>query len=187
MDDAELRKKLEQLDELIDRQAINDCIQRYSHGIDRFDAEALASVYHDDALDDHGSFIGRGHDMAGYWHELIGKEGIVSQHHVTTSTVELDGDTAHAETYGMAVIRHHDGKKIGIGGGRYVDRLEKRNGEWRIAARICVVEWRGSFDAGDMEVSDQTFVTGKRDRTDVRYMRPLEVTREQRVDRDPQR
>lgn len=28
-----------------------------------------------------------------------------------------------------------------MSGGRYIDRMEKREGTWKIAARKCLVEW----------------------------------------------
>ena len=46
------------LQQLIDRQQIHDCILRYCSGVDRFDREMLLSVYHPDAMDDHGAFVG---------------------------------------------------------------------------------------------------------------------------------
>src|SRR5215813_10484109 len=44
--------------ELLDRQAILDCIHRYCRGVDRFDRDMVLSVYHPDAIDHHGAFVG---------------------------------------------------------------------------------------------------------------------------------
>jgi hypothetical protein len=38
-----------------------------------------------------------------------------------------------------------------VAGLRYVDRFEHRNGEWRIAKRVCVFEWRRTDPVGDGE------------------------------------
>ena len=38
----------------------------YCRGIDRCDAALVASVYHPDGTDDHGSFVGLGTDFAVY-------------------------------------------------------------------------------------------------------------------------
>ena len=63
------------------------------------------------------------------------------QHHITTQTVEIDGDTAHAESYILGVLtRKGDGEVSDIAGGRYLDRLERRDGEWRIRARRGIGE-----------------------------------------------
>jgi hypothetical protein len=49
---------------LQDRQAIQDVLMTYSRGIDRLDRELLLSVYHDDAIDDHGVFVGSPEEFA---------------------------------------------------------------------------------------------------------------------------
>ena len=46
------------LRELLDRQEIHDCLMRYSRGVDRLDPDLIRSAYHDDAIDDHGMFVG---------------------------------------------------------------------------------------------------------------------------------
>ena len=67
---------------------------------------------------------------------------LVTQHHLTNSTVELDGDRADAETYFVAVHRR-PGPPVSVGqfGGRYLDRLERRDGAWRINERVVVHDW----------------------------------------------
>ncbi|MGH7462713.1 MAG: nuclear transport factor 2 family protein, partial [Longimicrobiales bacterium] len=47
-----------QVQYLLDRQAILDCDQRYCLGVDRHDADLIASAFHPDAIDEHGPFIG---------------------------------------------------------------------------------------------------------------------------------
>ena len=42
---------------LLDRQAITDALHLYCRAIDRTDEELLASVYHPDAIDDHGILL----------------------------------------------------------------------------------------------------------------------------------
>ena len=39
---------------LLDRQAILDCLHTYCRAMDRLDRELLMTVYHEDAIDDHG-------------------------------------------------------------------------------------------------------------------------------------
>ena len=126
------------LQELLDRQAIADCVHRYARGVDRHDADLIASCYHPDAVDDHGSFVGSGREVAEW--AIAAHQGIVSsQNHITTHHVELDGHTAHGQTYFMVMTRGPTGIVSHISG-RYVDRFERRNGEWRIAERLCIVE-----------------------------------------------
>jgi SnoaL-like domain len=49
--------------ELLDRQAILDCIHRYTRGMDRHDKEMALSAYHPDAIDDHGLYCGVAKDF----------------------------------------------------------------------------------------------------------------------------
>ena len=46
------------LQELLDKQAVHECVLRYCRGIDRMDAELVRSCYHADATDEHGAFLG---------------------------------------------------------------------------------------------------------------------------------
>ena len=45
-------------DEMVDREAIRDCLFRYSHAIDRYQLDILRTVYWPDAIDDHSGFKG---------------------------------------------------------------------------------------------------------------------------------
>lgn len=46
------------LEELLDRQEIWQVLQRYGRGLDRLDVELARSCYFDDAVEDHGHYIG---------------------------------------------------------------------------------------------------------------------------------
>ena len=57
--------------------------------------------------------------------------------------IELDGDIAHSEAYVCAggplvAPAANGGTQVRVIYGRYIDRFEKRNGEWRIVQRIVV-------------------------------------------------
>jgi hypothetical protein len=171
---------------LVDRQEILDCLTRYSRGIDRYDREVLLSAYHPDAKDDHGGFVGSPEDFAD-WVFIAHSDQLKTMHFLGNHTCEFDGDTAHAETYCVYFGYNKDGT-IDVVGNRYIDRLEKRNDEWRIAERICVLEWLGALKSGDEVVSvlkagilqlGENAETG-RSKRDVSYNRPLKVLREER-------
>jgi hypothetical protein len=62
--------------------------------------------------------------------------------------------------------------------GRYVDRLEKRSGTWRIAARRSFVDLalHGSSSLLQMPAfRAQGYPKGTRDRSDSSYQRPLDL------------
>jgi hypothetical protein len=159
--------------ELRDRQAILDCLTRYSRGLDRHDDELLSSVYHDDAVDHHGEFLGPARDFVPWVNGVHEADYVAHTHFVSNNTVELDGEVAHSEIYVQVVLRRKEGP-LDICGGRYIDRLERRNGQWRIAAREVVVDWACTAD-GVIWRQIGTFPTGTWDTGDPSYRRPLEV------------
>lgn len=177
--------------ELQDLQAIHDCLMAYSRGIDRLDRDLLLSVYHPDAIDDHGVFVGGPEEFVDWAIAMHTKTHLSHQHCVLNYTVDLDGDVAHTETYYMFVGMNREGSPLAVSGGRYVDRLEKREGRWAIATRVCVRDWAPldevpkTLDAAAMTVvkglDDATIARMRsgaqpaRDRSDVSYRRPLEV------------
>ena len=166
------------LQELLDRQDILDCIHRYCRGVDRFDRELLLSVYHPDAIDDHGMFVG-GPEAFVDWAFAYHLQYQHCTHHIVTNhTCELKGDMAHTETYWMFSGINREGPPE-LHFGRYVDRFEKRAGKWAIAARACLIEWGGRLGEINMpaEVLAAYAATGtaRRDGQDMSYRRPLTV------------
>lgn len=164
---------------LADRQAILDCVHGYCRAVDRFDRALLLSVYHPDAVDDHGMFVGSPEAFAEWAFGLHAQAQHRTQHIVTNHTCELDGDTAHTETYWMLAAVNKTGAPLSLGGGRYLDRFERRSGRWAIAARKCVIDWSGTPGEVSMPQAalDAFLATGvpSRDRSDPSYERPLHV------------
>src|SRR5258708_4767489 len=127
----------DRLQELLDRQAIADCVQRYARGIDRHDVDLVASCYHPDAIDDHGSFIGTGRALAEW--AIAAHEGMAStQNHITTHVVELDGDTAHGETYYFVIGRPKSGITWYIGG-RDIHPFHRPHAQWPLPPPLSPV------------------------------------------------
>ena len=177
--------------ELADRQAIRDVLMAYSRGIDRLDRKLLISLYHEDAIDDHGVFVGTREEFADWAIAMHTTTHLSHQHCIFNFTCELDGDVAHTEAYYMFVGMNRAGTPMAMSGGRYIDRLEKRDGRWAIAARVCVRDWAPlekipeAMDPAAMTVvkdlnerTKQLMRTGsqpRRDRQDVSYQRPLTI------------
>jgi len=164
------------MQEVLDRQAISDCLLRYTRGVDRVDAELIRSAFHPDALDFHSATqAGTVESFLSYWLPLQATRE-TAHHHVTNCSIDVDagGDTAHAETYFFCIIKESGLSTIRMSGGRYVDRLEKRNDEWRIALRLVLSEWKADADASSMaEMSGRALGKSRRDRSDPVYQRPL--------------
>jgi ketosteroid isomerase-like protein len=160
------------LRELLDRQDILDCIQRYCVGVDRHDADLIASAFHPDATDEHGPFHGGPAALAQWANDFHAAGCMAHTHNITTHACEIDGDVAHAQSYCLYGLRRKDGETVAVGCARYVDRLERRDGAWRIALRKTLIEWRGELRAHMPEGYPQ----GRWDREDPAYQRPLAPT-----------
>jgi hypothetical protein len=66
-------------------------------------------------------------------------------HSVSNMLIRVDGDTARVESYWH--VFHREPGRDGAAdwdyhaGGRYLDRFERRDGEWRVLTRILVRDW----------------------------------------------
>ncbi len=172
------------LQQLLDRQDILDCLTRFSRGIDRFDRDLFLSAFHADATVAAGPFVG-GPAECYDWAMPMHEAGQVSTHHnLLNVTYDIDGDTAHTETYYLFVGRNRDDSNW-MAGGRYVDRLERREGEWRIALRTNVVEWSGMAPTTPLPFADVADIarngSAARSRADISYRRPLTNLRDRHV------
>ena len=142
-------------EEWADREAIRDCIWRYARGIDRVDEEMLRSVYWPDATDEHaGMFSGPASEFVDWSMQNLPTMGDTC-HLITNILIRLDGDKAKVESYVYAIHRMEiEGvMRDVIGVGRYLDRFERRDDEWRVAARVVTIDWFRDYpDSGDWAV-----------------------------------
>jgi ketosteroid isomerase-like protein len=163
---------------LKDRSEILDCIARHARGCDRHDIELLASTYHDDGVDEHGATLNPGPEYAAWANAVHAETSDNHLHNVTTHTVEIDGDLAHAESYVLVAMLTPDGSTATLLNGRYLDRLERRDGTWRIALRRSTLELVLTADASLLKskyFKDQGYIKGQRERADPSYARPLSL------------
>jgi hypothetical protein len=161
---------------LQDRQEILDRITAYCRGVDRMDRELILSAYHPDAVDDHGVFVGSPQGFADWVIEVCRTRLQSSSHMIMNHTCEIDGDTAHAETYVLTATM-----PLKVNGGRYIDRLERRDGRWGIVARKLVLDWWFPNEAaGSGIMPEQINAAGPpaRDASDPSYERPLTISAE---------
>jgi hypothetical protein len=161
------------LESVVARQKITECLLRYARGTDRCDWDLIRSAYHPDAIDHHGSALSGSPEEFIAWYAAQQPSREYSQHNILNISIDLAGDEAHVETYFVAVIRLAGGDDLRTIGGRYVDRFERRDGDWRIALRVMLSEWTTLTDVAE----GTPFLAGghrsSRDRTDVSYQRPL--------------
>jgi hypothetical protein len=175
-DDADLDQLRRDVQRLKDRAAIGDCLAAHARGCDRHDVDLLSSAYHPDGVDVHGATVNAGADYADWVNETHAGTSQNHLHNLTTHTCEIDGDEAHAESYVMVTLLSPDATTATVMCGRYVDRLERRDGAWRIAVRHATVEVAFTADARLLQsgfFAAQGYERGTRDRSDLSYRRPL--------------
>ncbi len=164
------------LEQFLDRQDILDCLTRFCRGMDRFDREIYLSAFHDDAVIAAGPFVGSASDCYDWAVPLHEAGQNATQHCLLNHSCDIDGNSAHTETYYLFVARNRDDSNW-LAGGRYLDRLEKRDGEWKIILRTNLVEWSGTSptlplpfaELGDIDLNGSS----SRNRDDPSYQRPL--------------
>ena len=131
------------IQELLDRESIRDCLYRYCRGIDRCDGEALASAYWPGATDDHVFWHGTVEEFVP-WVLPILRSRDQTKHSISNILIRVEGATAKVESYFDAYerARRKDGTANDIFvGGRYLDVMARRDGEWRIARRKVMIDW----------------------------------------------
>lgn len=188
-------KTLQTLTACADRAAIENLLGLYCRAIDRLDLELLKSVYHSDAIDDHGALCANAHEFADKIIAVLGQVCVYSMHTVTHSVIDIQGDVATSEAYYLAYHTIAGGEES-IGhffgpayleaqraagnlnrrheyscGGRYIDVLHKRDGVWRIFHRKMTNEFSASRpEETVLEGMPAAFsVPGTRDRNDPVY------------------
>jgi hypothetical protein len=161
--------------EMKDRQEIYDCIMRYCRGIDRLDRDMLLSAYHPDGIDDHGTFVGPVEKFADYVFDLHTTHQHRTQHIIANHRCELNGAEAHTESYFIFRSLNKQAPLYTMASGRYLDRLEKRDGRWGIVDRVCLVDIRNETWAPTGTEGDASYMPTCRDKQDSSYLRPLKV------------
>lgn len=136
----------------LDRDALRELAMRYCRAIDRRDAALLATVYHPDAHDEHGTFFdGPATEFVARLDETMAPFA-VTQHQISNTSYRLDGDRAEGELYFTAYHRTvPPAPKHVTVRGRYLDRYLRRGGEWRIAYRKLVWD---SYETAEVQPAE---------------------------------
>ncbi|MBB5698618.1 nuclear transport factor 2 family protein [Sphingomonas yantingensis] len=164
--------------ELADRQQIEAALLRYCRGVDRRDKALMLSAYHPDAIDDHGVVVLEAEAFCDWAIEFHDTHNGVTHHAISNLTIDLDGDTAHSECY-YTYMGTVPGGPTQLCFGRYVDRHERREGRWAIAARLCFNESVNEISPATLPEDYRRLLTSNGpqtlDRNDASYWRPLTI------------
>ena len=137
-----------ELQALLDKQAIQEVLTRYTRGADRGDADLIEAAYHPGAVEDHGgTFQGPASDYVAMLRKILPTAPRMT-HMITNILIELDGDRALSECYMLTFSRRETGDDgfDSLTMARAIDRFEKRDGRWAIAHRRISWEWNTEFD-----------------------------------------
>ncbi|MCT4613749.1 MAG: nuclear transport factor 2 family protein [Marinifilaceae bacterium] len=148
--------KSKELREIKDRQDITQLLYKNVRSIDRLDLELMKSTYWKDAIQDHQDpinpidYSGNAHKFCEFAVKALG-EVERTHHRLSNLYIEIDGDKAYAEAYVYAYhyYKTDKGNKEGTLLGRYQNKLEKRNGEWKISYRLTIFDANFTVDASD--------------------------------------
>jgi len=127
---------------LIDKQALYELVLTYCRACDRRDFALVRSLYHDDAIDDHGSMFRGPPDDFVAWLPQVMAQFAATVHSITNALFVVKGSRAQGELYSTAYHRTHppNDREIFIGG-RYLDRYERRGGGWKFLHRSLAQDY----------------------------------------------
>ncbi len=154
---------LAELRATVDKRKITDLVYAYCKAADRCDTALMKTLYHEDAIDDHGSFsCGPAMNFIARLPEIEAPMEIL-HHNITTINIRLDGDYAEGEIYLIAMHSgHQDGRRFDLlVGGRYLDRYERRRGVWKFSYRAIVADW-AHFSDPSIVTLDHPMIHGAR-------------------------
>lgn len=119
--------------EWIEKLAIQELFARYAHAVDNLDPEAWVQCFTSDGVFQVGNRAMRGQAALRGYAEIHVRE-IRCRHLMGNFLYEVRGNEATGQCSMLATLATAGGYKI-FAQGRYVDRLVKQNGQWKIAHR----------------------------------------------------
>jgi len=140
------------LDQLISRYAITDLLHRYARLIDEQNFDAVTELFTEDCRAEYGTREGdtlnSSTEVVDWIRTQLRGVGATS-HHISNVEVQFI-DSDHAETvcyvYAWHAVEGAAVRPTVLG--RYVDRLERSGGDWRIAHRQMFAHGMEQFPEG---------------------------------------
>jgi hypothetical protein len=168
-----------------DRLQIQDLLYRWCRAVDRLDKQGMLDIFWPGAIDSHGPYIGPAEGLV-EWILVRHQPIATSSHFIGNLLIEFaSDDVALVETYVRTIQQYPPQAKQQLaqltGGAagdpesamdmftssRYLDRVERRNGEWRIAHRDLVQDWKQIQEVKYPALQPREgWIIGRRDGTD---------------------
>jgi hypothetical protein len=140
----------DKLEVYLAKQDIYELSCKYMRGLDRLDGELLRSVFHDDAWCEYGFSNESPVAFIDFAINALG-DHVANHHKIGNVLIEVEGDEAFGEVYFTAYHKmpSDNGFDDVIIAGRYLDRYQKRDGEWKFAYRSERVDWSRTEPTAD--------------------------------------
>lgn len=168
---------------IADRMAIQDLVFRWCRAADRLDFDAMPELFHPDAYDDHGPYRG---DIPGLIEWIRKRHQFItfSMHQMTNLLIEFaDEDNALVESCMALVQRYAPGAGDSLSQltnttfaqdstvdlharSRYVDRVQRRDGVWRVLRRTLVQDWKQVIELEHVPANSPGSLVGRRNQDD---------------------
>jgi len=163
-----------QLRELLAEREISRVIHNYAHAADRGDVSMMTGCFWPDATLDLGVFKGPVDSFLQGVRAGAADSTRISRHLIGNVLIEVDLDTgvARAETYcsgGARMLDTTGGLVDRIAHVRYVDRFDRRSGEWRIGRRVVAFDWASATPVEGESIVQPGFLLGTRGPDDIWY------------------
>ncbi|WP_404434290.1 nuclear transport factor 2 family protein [Microbacterium lacus] len=162
---------------LVDVSAIKELHIRYCRGLDRMDWDLIRSIYHPDAIDNHRKFRGGVEEFVHWCAEVLPRFACTT-HVCANQFVEVHGDSGWMESTTLAYHRTYPTDDEPAADYmiilRYIDIVERRNGEWRILDRTIVHDTETIIPVGGEHARiAPVWLASTRDPTDASYAAAL--------------
>ena len=140
-----LEKRLEAVEAHLD---INQTITRYCRALDWLDESLLRTCYTVNAFVDYGFYKG---DVEGFYAAVmdVERETMHRQHFLSNLAIEIDGDKAEVECYGIATSTY-DGANLNFFSGRYHNSFEKLGATWLISRSLYILDYNWAGEVSEI-------------------------------------
>ena len=152
---------------LADKLAIRDVLSKYCRGLDRMDKAMVLAVFSDDCTAlYYDIYEGTGHGFVEWvWEAHAAMER--HSHQITNALIEVDGDSAVSESYVTVVLWMESPELTEITArGRYLDRWQRRDGQWKIVHREHVLD---THARNGIPLKDEVNSESRRDQSDPSF------------------